>query len=535
MNIMLVDDEVLTRTNIKYMIETEIAALPDAGAFVLCGEAADGAEALEKLPLCKPDIILSDMRMPGMDGLELCKVLRSKHPDLPFIALSNYDDYEYVRGTLQHGAIDYILKHQLSAKGLLCAFRKAQAQSQQAEAPLAQLSGNSTAVLRREFLLHLLTGFYTESAEVENRLRTLELPLATTRVLPVAMCINDYKSTTLRNSDLITYSIVNIVSEILSDQKNGAICHIELGDYALLLAFSDTFSENVLTNTLRATLSRIRTCMTNFLNLSVSFSVGSLCNSFGQIPQAFQAASEQLRNRFYEQPGSIVQTTEAKSTIDILNYFNAEKETSLTLLVQNSDFNGARQIIDDLFGQIRSTRPALPVAQMIFTDLLGVLNRICKQQSLDMQDIYTDEILPEKHLSEFSSLSSVHSWFSSLFERLCTALQARSAQPTSLYVKQATAYIHSHFQNDISLSSTAQKINVSHVYLSRLFKQELEIGFSEYLMQVRIKRAQALLRQGKLTLRQVAHTCGFGDYTYFLKAFKKQTGSTPTEYQRLDL
>lgn len=118
------------------------------------------------------------------------------------------------------------------------------------------------------------------------------------------------------------------------------------------------------------------------------------------------------------------------------------------------------------------------------------------------------------------------------FARLCAALQARTAHPVSIYVKQATAYIHAHFCEDISLASAAHEVNVTNVYLSRLFKQELGIGFNEYLMQVRIKRAQLLLQQGKLSLRQIAECCGFQDYTYFLKVFKKQSGVTPKEYQR---
>ena len=111
MNVMIVDDEVLTRTNVKYILEAEIPAYTGTTSYMLCGEAGSGAEALEKLPVCRPDIVLSDMRMPGMNGLELCETLHKQYPHIQFIALSNYDDYEYVRGTLQNGAVDYLLKH----------------------------------------------------------------------------------------------------------------------------------------------------------------------------------------------------------------------------------------------------------------------------------------------------------------------------------------------------------------------------------------------------------------------------------------
>ena len=82
MNVMIVDDEVLTRTNVKYILEAEIPAYTGTTSYMLCGEAGSGAEALEKLPVCRPDIVLSDMRMPGMNGLELCETLHKQYPCL---------------------------------------------------------------------------------------------------------------------------------------------------------------------------------------------------------------------------------------------------------------------------------------------------------------------------------------------------------------------------------------------------------------------------------------------------------------------
>ena len=140
MNVMIVDDEVLTRTNVKYILEAEIPAYTGTTSYMLCGEAGSGAEALEKLPVCRPDIVLSDMRMPGMNGLELCETLHKQYPHIQFIALSNYDDYEYVRGTLQNGAVDYLLKHHLYAKELSEALDKARERICGGGVPLSQLS-----------------------------------------------------------------------------------------------------------------------------------------------------------------------------------------------------------------------------------------------------------------------------------------------------------------------------------------------------------------------------------------------------------
>ena len=126
MNVMIVDDEVLMRTTLKYMLNAEIPALTGERKFVLCAEASNGKEALDKLTTVRPDILLSDMKMPEMDGLLLCEQANRLMPQVPFIALSNYDDYQYVRGALKGGAVDYLLKHALTPQSLLSALEKRQ-------------------------------------------------------------------------------------------------------------------------------------------------------------------------------------------------------------------------------------------------------------------------------------------------------------------------------------------------------------------------------------------------------------------------
>lgn len=113
-------------------------------------------------------------------------------------------------------------------------------------------------------MLHLLTGFYTDSQEVDSRIQHVGASIGILSLLPIAMCLDDYRSDSLRNNDLTNYSIINIVSEILSDQKNGVICYAEQGNYAILLSFAHTFSENAVSAVIHAALTRIRTCMVPF-------------------------------------------------------------------------------------------------------------------------------------------------------------------------------------------------------------------------------------------------------------------------------
>lgn len=553
MNVMIVDDEVLMRTTLKYMLNVEIPSLTRAQTltgtqtstgewtstgtqtstekqkFVLCAEASNGKEALDKLTLARPDILLSDMKMPEMDGLMLCEEVNRLTPRIPFIALSNYDDYEYVRGALKGGAVDYLLKHALTPQSLLSALEKAAAGLQDRSAP-SRLTDNNLVALRQDFLIHLLTGFYSDPGEIQAHCKVLTLPLKPLRMLPLLMCIDDYQARDLANNNLISFSIINIVTEILTDQENGAMCHISNEKYAMILSFGSTRSESAIHDTIQNTIGRITFCMKKFLNLSVIFSLGPLSIHPADLPASYRQAEENLRQKFYYEPGSIFTRENGTSASSDFDFLSISRENALTEAVLQRDSQKAHELLDEIFTDIRRQKPPLPVTQMAFTDLLGLLNQICKKQAVNFKEIYDDDTLSGQYLYDFQSLSTVQEWIASLFDRLIDLLQKREVPELSVYMRQALNYIHEHFAEPLSQSEAASRIHISSVYLSKLFRQELHVSFPDYLMQVRLNHATRLLRSENLPIRDVAAKSGFNDYIYFLKCFKKKMGCTPTEY-----
>lgn len=137
--------------------------------------------------------------MPNIDGLALCERLHIEHPHIQFIALSNYDDFNYVYGTLQNGAVDYILKHKISAVTLKEALNKAsRSLTQSPKQPDHMLDTNNINALKQEFLIQLLTCFYIDDDEIAAHIQTLKLNLDLSQVLVMIMCIDDYQSMDLK-------------------------------------------------------------------------------------------------------------------------------------------------------------------------------------------------------------------------------------------------------------------------------------------------------------------------------------------------
>lgn len=155
----IVDDEILVKTQLKLLIPWETEHLS------LSGEASNGEIALSLIQNNPPDIIICDMDMPVMDGLQLCSILHEKYPCIQFIALSNYDDYQYVRGVLKLGAVDYLLKNDLTQDSITKVLKRAVEEimhsTNQKNNALFRTPNNMEA-LRKDFFIGLLSGFYTD-------------------------------------------------------------------------------------------------------------------------------------------------------------------------------------------------------------------------------------------------------------------------------------------------------------------------------------------------------------------------------------
>lgn len=532
--VLIVDDDFLLRNHVKLMLDW------DKAGYVLCGEAENGQQALELIRQKKPDIVLSDVRMPVMDGLALASTIKDLYPDIGIIFMSNYDDYDYVRSALKIGVADYILKHALSRETLVDALVKTAdliGKSNKARTAGADIRPlNTMLALRERFVIQLLTDFYKHADEIEMHLKSLEIKLAMTNVLPVIMLVDNYKTLglvrNLRDASLIEFSIINIIGEILEDHENGVVVHIENEKYVMLLSFEKSRSQAVIDNMLKNLLDRIQYCLKKFLNITASFSVGSLCNSISHIRIGYENAQKLLDEKFFSGKGCILTSNEFQHRKSSLTGLDIEAEKRLLADIKSLNMVLLGKDLHNVFTFIQHEKLDVPSARMIFNDLLSIISSVCKENGIKASEIYENSTAPYEILNEFEALDAVKEWFEKMFGRLMAMLACGFEEADySNHVKKTITYIKSHYAENISLTTAAENIHISSVYLSTIFKDEVGTGFTEYLVKFRLEKAKELLKEDKLEMRDVAKACGFGTYSYFFNAFKKKTGITPGEYK----
>lgn len=528
---MVVDDDFLVRSNMNMMIQ-ELSAHHDLIGLQVIGEASDGEEALNLLKIMMPDIIISDIQMPHVDGIKLQQSVKEMGHTIQFIMLSNYDDYDYVRETLRNGAVDYILKHKLSIDVLGLTIRRAISfmeetmnQSQSKEIPPEY----SLVALKRDFILGLIAGFYQQIEELESRITVMGLPLNLNHVVAVIMTVQ-YEDNHAQNKYLLEKSILNIVDEILQEKECGICCNVTEDKYILLLSYKGNHSEHYRDQLNYELFSRISTCILKFLNLKVKLYKGEVVPRLTDIKKSFIIAEGKYRNRYYE--GVEKEANLLDKPFDILTIFDSVTERKLMNYVRTSDQKGVDDTIHEVFVELCKWSPSLVESQIVFIDLISVLNRICKEKGMDVNKLYTENKTLQERFDDFTSITEARSWFLQLFHQVLADQGENRSQPVSEYISEAIGYIHKNYSDNISQTWVAEQIGISTVYLSKLFKDELQIGFMDYVTNYRLEKAKQLLDNHSLSNKKIAQLCGFNDDAYFSKVFKRLEGITPKEYQK---
>ncbi len=532
--VLIVDDDFLLRNTIRNMLNWE------KHGFMLCEEAVNGVEALNAIEKDMPQIILSDVRMPVMDGLQLSSIVKQRFPQIKIIMLSNYDDFDYVKGALKNGAVDYILKHTLNTDILLDSLSRAGDIIEKSGAgetePNVIKSYNNLSALRSKFVLQLLTGLYRNENDIKVQLNILDINIQVNNTIAVIMVIDGYNSVlsnrNLKDASFLENSVTNITGEILADNGNGIVCCIANGRFVILLSFTEIKSRALIGNMLNSTLSRIGTCLKKFLSVTVSFSIGDFVNSLSEIPKSYESAEKLLDEKFYEGNGCILNKYTIHEKNNIMTGLGIEAEKKILLLLRHRKFMEVEAAIQNEFNLIKSEKRSQAGSMIIFNDLLGIINKVCKESGIEFAQVYKENSSPSEMLTRLETLDSAIEWISDSYKNLFKKLQQEVSEPKySEYVIKAINYIKMNYAENISQSTAANHIGISSAYLSSLFKNEVGIGFSEYLCEVRINKSKALLEEGKLEAKKIAGICGFNNHTYFFEIFKKRTGVTPGEYE----
>lgn len=514
----LVDDEVFTRKGLLKLVDWT------ACGFEIVEEADNGEDALEIIERLQPDVVITDIRMPVLDGLELIRQVKSQGTANPyFMIVSGYDEFNYAKQAVRFGVHDFILKpvDEAELSDALVRLSTRLAEEREARHRTNQLLSGS--------LMESLIMGEADSGLLREWESRLQLQ-SSERLYYVFVEMNDH--------DFIRPTVEDkSAGEALKAEVELACREIIGTDYPLYLhehrnRIGVIMPERMLMSIdghLQAFASQVQRLLSGEKRrVLLYFSKPVL--GLDEMQQAYASAKEALQYKYvYDECGIVVFEDATKLE---LHYMGLEESLYTKLLEQIEElhFEQLEQTIHELFRSFQSKLYAPEAVKTAISQcVLGVvrvLNRMGGQQdqlaSLEAMMIWHDHNLSLRELKRLFTAFAV--------ESAHYIAQLRREQQKG-GIGQIRAYIETHFHHIISLKSIAAKFYMNPVYLGQLFKKTYGVYFNDFLLQLRVSEAKRLLRQTDLRIYEIAGRVGFANPDYFVTQFEKMERSTPTEYR----
>lgn len=542
LKIFLAEDEVVVRETIKRMIPWE-----ELG-FELVGEAADGEMALPLLIRQQPDLLITDIKMPFMDGLTLARLAKKEIPGLKVVILSGYDDFNYAKQAIGIGVEDYLLKpitknaliERLSEIRSRYEHEKTQKEYyEKFQREMQAYEKNSS----RDFFEALVDGSM-DMMEVYKRAEKLGLDIVAEayNVLIFTMnCDEDFSGQRDEYSSWEAESL-ELLENFFAGHSSAMLFRSNIFSYGVLLKGQrETIEENT-----RACVDEIRKILSRQDGRREWFlAVGQSVDRLSQIQKSYHTASRAFSQRYLydenilyydemetmEHPGGQAETEDnaylQKVDVNALNPAILQKFLSNGLQEETENF------VKDYFYAIGQE----PMESLVFRNYVILNVRFSVLSFLKGLGCNTDEIEPEdteEVLTESGkSMESAIAYAENVISRAITLRDQNSGNKNRSILKTAVDFIDSHYmEEDISLNTVANVANVSSNHFSALFSQNMGQTFIEYLTTLRMNKAKELLRCTGMRSSEIAGEIGYKDAHYFSYLFKKTQGMTPSDYRK---
>lgn len=513
--VLIVDDDKYIRADIRQLIAWE------ASGYRLAGEASNGQEALRMLGEQPVDVLITDICMPVMDGIELIRDAKSRNPDLQVLVLSNFDDFEFVKEAMKLGAADYMLKYQLDKDNLLAllgAVRQVIVRLQEEKAVAAEER-------EKVFWRELLAAAGESAREIEARVERFDpewlkmgvLPLLVWSSLPedewAGRCAEAFKSREVHYaqwspgcyavmafffnpSQLYMNERVEELVRFVERQNGGKCVIIARGDYAVPIA---------------------------------------------RLPEVLPRLERAIDRYFYEGPGKRIflvglgGKSKANEAGALQSGREAEREAHAAAMMRELEAVNAFSYVQALEQFCREMcEAAIPLPQAmkewnVFAYQLAV--RLKKSDTFPKEAIDSFRIEFEAMQPPFVTLEQLKDLFRKYGEAF---IANRSASVRSLHpdIDKAIAYLRVHFRENISLETISRHVQLSRNHFCALFKEEMGVNYKEYVNRQRVREAKWMLAKGEHTVQEVSDAVGIGNYRYFCKLFRRHTGMNPSEFRR---
>lgn len=529
--VLLVDDEALIREAISENIRWE-----DMG-FQLMASCENGREAMDVIRQNMPDLVLTDICMPYVDGIELARYVYENCPDTRTIIISGYDEFEYAKQAVRYQVMEYILKPITPAEltEILVRAREQLDEIHAKKQTLRKLKGAyqvNRPLLRGRFLNSLLRG--DENPEsLQEKMEELEISLPGT-VFNTAVLEGDDLTPFLQQytgvrEELARFSIYNITQELIEQKQQGVVFQ-NMGGQTVIIFCGETREE--LEERENRALAEVRETVKELLHIETSVGLGTETTDLNKLYHSCEKAKAALELKWLLGGSQVIRPgmldARRSTSVDVAHWADR-----VLFCVKGGDEGEIDKTVRAFAQELREMRINRNRAIIYMQNLLlTVVN------TADLTEEQETEILKDERelMNRLYTYERLRDMSTDIIAICCSIARLLNEQKDSYGKKQAMKaleYIDQNYMNsDVNLNSVCSHLAMSTSYFSTMFKTHTGETFIEALTRKRMEKARYLLEHTSKRAYEVAEEVGFADPHYFSVSFKKATGQTPTEYAK---
>ena len=532
--VILVDDEDIVLEGLTKKIDWKGLQLEVAGT------AQDGLEALKIIEETTPDILITDVIMPVMDGLKLIETVKAMGKNIKTIILSGHDEFSYAQKALKLGAAEYQLKP-ISVEELeellerIVAKISEERQEELVKNKLKRDSIQNSEIVKRHIFTSIIEGRADHPEKLTGIIHDINKEYLTNKIVVSVIEMDDYSKLFLdagnKERELAIFSMLNITGEIIESNNKGFAIILDEKRLAVITFYDSKWSAQQISNSYTWLFRLIRDNIRKYQGCSVTIAVGPAVDHIFKARESYLGAFEAVKYKLLSGKGRMIHYDRIPKSSGQLQKMFSEDERNLLELVNALDRKGLNEYIDQLHKKIIET------PMYSYEDVMNVCYKLVlmAKSLLDQQgnsdETSENEIALLEQIKKFEGIDQLIDWIKEFFSNVFDVANSKNKRQFNSIINYVIGNIEKNYMNEIELNGMAQKLFISANYLSTLFKKETGIPFKSYLTNYRLNKAKKLLLDPQYKIYQVANLVGYENEEYLCRLFKSNFGVTCKEYR----
>lgn len=533
--VFLVEDEMVIRRGIKNSIDWE------KEGYIFCGEASDGELAYPMIIKEKPDILITDIRMPFMDGLELCKLVKKELPNIKILILSGYDEFDYAKEAIRLGVTEYLLKPISSGKllealnGVSESIRREKEDKDLVRKYMEEMREN-TEHEKQKFFEQMIAGNLSMADALETGKKyEMNLSAGMYNLLLFRFTLGKENRKSRELLGEAEYAIEKLTErlEYVFEFQRG----VEGWAFLLMADNEEQMSERV--KELSKDLEEI---MKNYSTIAYFGGIGQPVARLRELEESFREAERALAARFTMELNRIISVEDIRmaqnvDTLDDIEITSSGEIEKTRTMLEKFLNNGAEDEIDEFVDVYINELPeenlkSVLMRQYIIMDAYIVMMSFCEKIEGIEGEMQAQSEELKNSMKTIQTLEEIKNYIRMLLKKIIGVRDTISGRRYSDIIEIAKDQIRKTYMSDeISLNTIAAEVGMSPSYFSSIFSKEMGKTFVEYLTEIRMDRAKELLMCSSMKTSEIGYEVGYKDPHYFSYIFKKTQNCTPKEFR----